>query len=86
MDVSTVIENEVDKSSTYNRPFHATANRKKFAPTQQRKYFFLQKQERHFKKVSTRKIPYTVVFLFKYVRFKQDFLYKQDFTLPKMKE
>ena len=28
----------------------------------------------------------TVVFRFKHVRFMQDFQFKQDFTLPKMKE
>ena len=28
----------------------------------------------------------TVVFRFKNVRFKEDFQFKQDFTLPKMKE
>ena len=28
----------------------------------------------------------TVVFRFKHVRFKEDFRFKQDFTLPKMEE
>ena len=28
----------------------------------------------------------TIVFRFKHVRFKEDFQFKQDFTLPKMKE